>query len=400
MKVLQINARVDRGSVARITKGIHQELIKEKYSGKIAYGRGTVSGLKKNDTIKIGTNFECERHALLSRITDKTGFYSKKGTIHFIKEIDYYKPDIIHMHGNYGYYINIKFLFEYLSNLRIPVIITLHSCWDFTGHCCYFDYVKCEKWKKSCHNCPQKKEYPKSYFLDSSSWNYKNKKRLLNSISNMTLVAPSYWMAQTVRESFLSSFPVKVIHNGIDLEKFKSKRNKYFKNKYLCEGKSVLLGVANNWEKRKGLDTFIRLSKELPAGFQIILVGLTKEQRKRLPNNIIGLTQTDSIDELVELYSNASVFLNPTLEDNFPTTNLEALACGTPVITYNTGGSSECLNKDCGKVIDRGDYQSLKQCIITHDYPNNRMACIKQSKKFNQEEKFKKYLDLYRSLIL
>ena len=351
MKVFQINSVCGVGSTGRIVCDIKQTLEANSDKCQIAYGRGYYDD---SDCIKIESDLVFKAHVFFSRITDRQGFFSTSATKRLVRSIEHFNPDIIHLHNLHGYYLDIRVLFEFLKKYGKPVVWTLHDCWAFTGHCAYFSFAKCDKWKTGCGQCPQKTAYPASFLLDDSKKSYAEKKRLFTGVKNLNIVTPSNWLNNLVKESFLGEFPVYTINNGIDLSVF-NPVDSNFKEKNNLRGKKIVLGIANIWEKRKGLDDFITLSKMLPDDFKIVLVGLTEKQIAALPSNIMGITRTSNISELVELYSVADVFVNPTMEDNFPTVNIEAIACGTPVITYNTGGSGEMLNEKCGVVVEAGD---------------------------------------------
>ena len=393
MKVLQINSVCGYGSTGKISYDLCKVLESNGHECVVAYGRGNAP--KDIKSIKIGTNKDVKVHGVASRITDKHGLYSKNATKRFIKQIQKYDPDIIHLHNIHGYYINVELLFDYLYKADKKVIWTLHDCWAFTGHCSYFDYVGCDRWKEECHNCPQKYRYHKSLFFDNSRRNYQMKKQLFTSVKNMTIVTPSNWLANLVKQSFLSKYPVKVIYNGINLDVFKPTPSD-FRKKYNLENKFIVLGVASVWEERKGLNDFIQLSKVLSERYRVVLVGLSKKQKDSLPENVVGITRTSNATELAQIYTAANVFVNTTYEDNFPTTNIEALACGIPIITYDTGGSVESANDSCGIIVEKGNIQMLAKKVM--DFDSNYFIsknCIERAKLFDKECRFLEYLYLY-----
>lgn len=398
MKILQINSVCGVGSTGRIATSINEILQAKGHKGYIAYGRGTAK--KVDNILKIGNKLDNYLHVAKTRILDLHGYGSKSSTKQFIQKIEEINPDIIHLHNLHGYYINIEVLFNYLKKRNKPVIWTLHDCWAFTGHCVHFEYANCDMWKTGCNSCPQKKEYPTSILADNSELNYKKKKELFTSLENMTLVTPSDWLRNLVQQSFLKKYPVRTINNGIDIKIFKPTESN-FRERYKIDNRFIILGVAR-WDKRKGLDYFVRLSKKLNDNYQIVIVGLTDKQRKNLPGNIIGITQTNDVQELVEIYSAANVFVNTTLEDNFPTTNLEAMGCGTPVITFETGGSVESIDESTGFIVEQGNIEKLVDIIMNIKNSNReyRDACIQRVKDYYiSENKYKEYINLYENLV-
>lgn len=400
-KLLQINSVVNTGSTGRIAEEIGQTAIEAGWESYIAFGRNerpSASAL-----IKVGTERDIKIHGLQTRLFDRHGLGSRRATKELIRKIEKIEPNVIHLHNIHGYYINIEVLFQYLRIADLPVVWTFHDCWPITGHCSYFTFVGCDKWKTNCYSCPKKKEYPSSWFLDRSSKNHVLKKELFTSLPNLTLVPVSQWLSGILDESFLQDYPIRVIHNGINTDIFKPSATANFRVKYQLENKFILLGVANIWDRRKGLDDFIELSKLLNSDFQIVLVGLTQKQIEQLPENIIGIERTESVEELAEIYAESDVFLNPTYEDNFPTTNLESLACGTPVVTYRTGGSPEAIDESTGIVVERGDINGLVEAIqmIKRNGKQSYMdACVNRSHRlYKKEDRYREYLELYESLL-
>ena len=396
MKVVQINTTVNTGSTGRITEEIGEKIMEAGHESYIAYGKKR-SNPSKSKLIKIGSVSDRYIHAGLTRLFDLHGFGSKGSTEKLIDRLYKIDPDVIGLHNLHGYYINIEILFNYLKEVQKPVVWTLFDCWAFTGHCTYFDSIGCERWIDGCYSCPKKTRYPASYGLDNSKLNYKRKKELFTGLNNLTIVAHSHWLAGLVKRSFLKEYPVKVIRSGIDLDNFSIKNEK----PQVLNGitKKIVLGVASTWSDRKGLSDFIELDRSLNNDFQIVLIGIDKNLKKILPADIISVPRTESVHELAEFYSAADVFVNPTTADNFPTTNLESLACGTPVITYETGGSPEAIDRETGIVIDKNDTSGLTNAVkkITEKEKEfyTTVCRSRALRLFNKNERYKDYLNLF-----
>lgn len=357
MKILQINSVCGLGSTGRIATDIYAALQAKGIESHIMFGRGEARGC--DSAIKISSQLDFYSHALQTRLFDNHGFCSTKATLQAIKALDELKPDIVHLHNIHGYYLNVELLFAYLKQQpKIKIIWTLHDCWPFTGHCAYFDFADCSKWKTQCFSCPQKNTYPASNGLDNSKNNYQRKKAAFTGLKDLTIVTPSQWLADLVKQSYLKDYPVQVVNNGIDLSVFQPRQSE-FRVKHNLVDKFLIMGAASVWSPRKGFDDFIALAKILPDNYHLVMVGLSPDKIKTLPSNIIGIHRTDNPTELAEIYSAADVFFNPTYEDNYPTVNLEAIACCTPVITYNTGGSPESVSTEHGFVVAKGDVSAV-----------------------------------------
>ena len=393
-RLVQINS-VCNGSTGKIMGEIQRTANEYGYETLSIYGRR--KPYKDLNCQNIGSNFSTLLHGGLTYLFNNHGMYSYFNTKKLIKKLRQFNPDIIQLHNIHGYYLNYKVLFKYLKNeFKGKVFWTLHDCWAFTGHCAHFDNIKCHKWKNECHNCPQIHKYPTSWFFDTSKKEYQRKKECFNGVKNLTLITPSIWLKDLVKESFLK-YPVKVINNGIDLKLYKPLHDKLVKEKYhIPNDKKIILGVSSVWHKMKGLDIFMKLPNDIPENMQIVLVGLTKKQIQKLPSNIIGIERTDNQEDLIKLYSVADVFANPTLEDNYPTVNLEAIACGTPVVTYNTGGCIEQIYKNTGFCCNNYDefVDKIKYCIDNNYKKNtfNNKECLN---KLDAKNKYKEYLELY-----
>ena len=394
-KIVQINS-VCNGSTGKIMGEIEAILSKNGYNVTCFYGRR--KPFKDKNCEKICNKFSVFLHGIFTLLFNYHGCYSYFTTKKMIKKLKRINPDIIHLHNIHGYYLNYNLLFKYLKNdFNGKVYWTLHDCWSFTGHCAYFDYIKCNKWKEHCNQCPQLKTYPISLFFDTSYNEYKLKKETFTNVNNLTIITPSKWLKELLKKSYLNKYKIKLINNGINLQVFKPIIDKTIYKKYNIKAdKKIILGVASPWSKRKGFDDFLKLSKIISNNYQIVLVGLTNKQLNILPENIIGISRTDNQKELVKIYSIADVFVNPTLEDNYPTVNLEAIACGTPIVTYNTGGCKEQVFNNTGFVCNNFDELLLKiNYCLENDYKKNIFDNSKCLDKLNSDFKYNEYLKLY-----
>ena len=394
--LLQINVTANWGSTGKIAEQIGLCAMKHGWESYIAYGRWC--NPSNSHLIKVGNKLDMYMHYAEQRIRDNEGLCSRGATKRLIKIISEIRPDVVQLHNIHDHYLNYRLLFEYLNKTEIKVVWTLHDCWAFTGHCFHFVTKNCDKWKNGCFECPLKNEYPRT-FLDRSKEHWLLKKELLTRCKNLTIVPVSDWLANFVKESFLKEKRIHVIKNGVDLNIFKpstslniSKTNSKFK----------ILAVSSVWNPDKGELDIYKLREMLSEDkFEITMVGLSVDQYKKLPKGIIGIQRTQNLQELVKLYSDANVLINPTYADTFPTVNLEALACGTPVITYRTGGSPEAIDEKTGVVIEQGDVNGLVEAIYRMKEKTLSSAdCRKRAEEcFDKDKCFEKYVELYEKLI-
>ena len=368
-------------------------LLKKGDEPAVAFGRK--QGLNEIRSYKIGDISSTLFHVLMTRVFDMHGLFSKKATRGLLDYIDDFKPDIVHLHNLHGYYLNLKLLFEYIAKKQIKVVWTLHDCWALTGHCSHFEYVQCDKWQNECYKCPQKSEYPKCFLFDISKKNYIFKKVLFTLPKDMIIITPSEWLKKIVKKSYLSKYEVKTINTGIDLKMFK-KTDSDFKTVLGLKDKKVVLGVASPFTYKKGLNDFIKLSTLIDKRYKIVLAGLSEKQINKLPKNILGLKRMENAKEMAKLYSMSDIFLNPTKEDTFPTTILEALACGTPVITYDVGGCSEAVDNECGLLVKSNNIDGLLDAIKKVEKNSlSESDCINKAKDYNKEKQVLKTYDVY-----
>lgn len=399
MKIAQINM-THNGSTGKIMFQIAEHARANGHSVKtfspIVFSRFHV---QKFDPIPEhffwGSRIEAALHYYIGSLSGNNGRLSFHGTKVLLNQLDEFQPDIIHLHNLHYFCINLPTLFRYIKKNRIRVVWTLHDCWSFTGHCPHFILSGCEKWKTGCHHCKSYRAYPKSH-VDDSRRMYKFKKKWFTGIDNLILVTPSQWLADLTRHSFLKEYTVKVINNGINCSVF-SPRESDFRERYKCEEKKIILGVAFDWSNKKGLNVFESMAECLSDDYQIVLVGTNSTIDKNLPTNIISIHRTENQSKLADIYSAADVFVNPTREDTFPTVNMEALACGTPVITFRTGGSPEIVDDSCGCVVDNKNEMIEAIIRICNENPYSKEACVARGRTFDMDNTIEEYIKLYEN---
>ena len=402
MRVVQINGGA-KGSTGKIMMGIAEVARAQGHEVMCASPITTTNRNAGEDCgyYRIGTFNSRRVNVALARITGFNGCFAWFETYKLLKKIDEFKPDIIHLHNLHDSYINLPMLFSYIKKHNVPTVWTLHDCWAFTGQCPHFTMVKCDKWKAGCYGCPQYKEYPASLY-DNTKKMWQLKKKWFTGVKNMTIVTPSEWLAGLARESYLKQYPIEVINNGIDLNVFKPTHSNFRKQYGIPGDKYIVLGVSFAWGYRKGLDCFVEMAEKLGEQYQIVLVGTDDEIDKNLPHNIISIHRTQNQKELAEIYSAADVFVMPTREENYPTVNMEAIACGTPVVTFDTGGSPEMLDDKTGIVVEANDIEATKKAIkdiCEKKRCNDEEYIVAYSKNFDMKKRFAEYIELYANVL-
>lgn len=395
-KLLQINITANWGSTGKIAESIGIAAMNAGWESYIAYGRWCSPS--KSHLIKIGGKLDMYFHFAEQCFRDNEGLCSRGASRKLIKKIEEIKPDVVQLHNIHDHYLNYRILFEYLNQADIKVVWTFHDCWAFTGHCFHFVTKNCMKWQTGCHDCPLRNEYPKTV-LDRSKEHYELKKRLFGGNKNLTIAPCSDWMAGFVKQSFLKDKRLEVIKNGVDLKVFRPVDND---NPNESHNFSIL-AVSSVWNEDKGLSDIYKLRGLLSSDYNITIIGLAEKQLGALPKGVTGIQRTQNVQELVRLYSDANVLINPTYADTFPTVNLEALACGTPVVTYRTGGSPEAIDENTGFVVEQGDSEAMAKAIMAicdGDRNQYRTACRKRAEEcFDKDKCFEKYIRLYEELL-
>ena len=393
-KILAINLG-NFGSTGGIMSDVCNIAEENGYIAYKAYPSNPQNKPKENRDIIIANDLLLRVSKSLSYKTGYNGCFSFISTILFLRKVRSINPDIIHLHNLHNSYINLFLLFAYLKKYKPKVIWTLHDCWAFTGGCPHFTMIGCERWKTGCGDCPQLNAYP-AVRKDRTTVLWKLKKKWFNGVDDLTIVTPSYWLSKQVERSFLKDYSRCVIYNGIDLDSFKP-THVDLRGRYNIKSKYIITGVAFDWSDKKGLDVFIKLSADLGKDFTIILVGTSMLIDKKLPSNIVSIHKTRNKKQMAAIYTESDLFVNPTKEEVLGLVNLEALACGTPVVMYDTGGCSETITKDTGVSIKYNDYNELLREIrrVCEEKTFNAEDCIKWAQKWDKKKWYKTYLKLF-----
>lgn len=399
MRVFQLNTYCGVKSTGRIALEIARLVEADGGACQIGYGVPGIPPEARPYACRIGWPWERKLHGTMRKLADAEGYGSVLGTMGLVREMERFAPDIVHLHNLHGCYLNLPLLFQALRRMNRPVLWTLHDCWPFTGHCAYFDHCGCERWRSGCHDCPQQRAYPVCIGLDGSRRNYRMKKRVFTQLERLTFAAPCEWMAGPLRDSFLGRYPVRVIPNGVNRETFRPTPGDV-RARYGLGDARVVLAVASEWDERKGLRYLTQAARKLGEEYRFVVIGLDEAQINALPGGMLGLTRTRDAAELAAWYTAADCLANPTLEDNMPMVNLEALACGTPVAVFRTGGCPEAVDESCGRVVDKGDVEGLCGAIagLCREKAALMPACLRRAERFDAQNTFRAYLSLYEEL--
>lgn len=389
MRVYLISANWGHGGPGGVAGDLYYTLSKLGNECRFACARGEVPD--NVNSYRIGKKRDVYIHALTARILDKAGFMSTKATQGMINDIIQFNPDIISIQNPLGYSMNIELLLDFIRKSKIVTFWTLHDCWAFTGHCIT---GVCERLDKGCGHCIHKKDFPKSYVIDNSKNNLLRKIKSFSNISTLRLITPSQWLADLIKKTYLNQYPVYVINNGIDLDVFKPIASD-LREQWGLTNKKVLLCVAGVWTRTKGSNYIYRIIEKLDDSYIVVMIGKNNDAELKNNQRIIHVPKTEDRNELAKWYTTADIFLNPTMGDNFPTVNLEALACGTPIVTFDTGGSKESVG-NCGRVVAQGDVDSMVTEIIScFNEHISKDKCLERAKKYDKSARYGDYVSLF-----
>ena len=403
MRVVQINVACQYGSTGVIVVEIAEYLKQHGHEVYIAYGQGMTD---YPDSYRIGTPLENRLHGILNtRIWGEEGTGTIRGTKRFIDWLNQIKPDIIHIHNLHSNYLNYKLFFPYLAKKKIPVVWTFMDCWPFTGKCSHFTEIKCEKWKKECHHCPQlRSSGPISWFFDKTQKLYHEKQQWFKMLQYLDIIAISEWQKEEVLKSMACHHPVHMIYLWIDTKKFYEIHDKYVYKRYgLSPQKKILLSVSAQWSNQTTrLNDAIRLAKILPEDYQLVIVG-KKTTKQILPVNLIHIDYIAGSEELSKLYSCALAYVNFSVEDTFGKVMAESQLCGTPAIVFDSTACSEVAG-DAGYAVPPHDVEAMLERVLEIEHNGREyysQRCIEHVKKnFDYNVNVGKYLEIYQHALI
>ena len=408
-RLLQINPVLRTNtSTGRIVQEIGEVAMAHGWESYVAYSAGRDGDIAcRSQKIPVGGKADVAFHGLLTRLCDAHGLGSAAATRRLVREIERLAPDVIHLHNLHGYFLNYKILFEYLARCNTPVVWTVHDCWLYTGHCYYYSAVGCDRWQSHCHTCPQRRRFPASWFIDRSRRNFEDKRAAFTAMpaDRLTIVPVSEWLWGEMARSFMGGYRYEVIPNGIDTEAFCPRdeaARRAVRDKYALGDRCVILAVASIWSPEKGLDDLIRMANMLRPDEVLVVVGADRKTAAKLPSQAVPVARTANVAELSELYATAAALVNPTWQDNYPTVNMEAIASGTPVVTYRTGGSVEAVTDGTGYVVPQGDVAGMLEQVrrIAAAGPGAFSDTCRQYAlaHFRKQDRYEAYIRLYESI--
>lgn len=397
MKIVQINAVYGFGSTGIIVKDIQSACEAEEIECLVVYvqGRGPVK-----NTYKIGNYLSNKLHALFARISGKQGYFSYISTWKLLRFLDKYKPDVLHLHNLHSCYINLPMLLKYASRHNIPVVVTLHDCWFYTGGCSHYTSVGCDKWLHKCGKCPLRYSESQSLLWDGSSQILSDRYKLFGNISKLAAVGVSQWITDEAKKTVFKNATCIAIRNGVDVDFFRPTESD-FRKRYKLENKFIILAPANKWFLPINKETLEYVTSQLSDDMVIVFFG-SGTPSIPLTSKMLNIGFISSREEIRDLYSAGDVLVNCTREESLSLLNVEVQACGTPVITYANTGVKETVDGICGFAVENGNPQVLVKHINTikengkQAYSEKCIEWVKHS--FDKYKNYSLYVNLYKSL--
>lgn len=358
MRIAYIDVNCKNSSTGKIVYDLYTQSREDGHEAAICYGRGPV--VEGDQIYKFGLDWETRFHALMTRLTGWTGCFSPFSTRRLIRFLDNFCPDVVHIHELHAYFVNLKPLLRYLAEQHIPVVQTLHCEFTYTGKCGHA--YECENWKHQCGNCPHLRDYPMTLWFDHTAAMQEEKKRLFSALGKLVITAPSGWLAERARKSFLGDREIQVVHNGIDTAgMFHPQPCEHLREKYHIgpEEKVVLAVAPDLMSQRKGGRWVLRLAQAMAQEpIRFVLVGVS-DLSEIFPANVTAVGLIRDQRELAAHYSLADCFVICSERETFSMTCAESLCCGTPVAGFCSGAPETVFLPPTAGFVPYGDLEAL-----------------------------------------
>ncbi len=400
MRILQINPIVGYSSTGRTTSELDRYFWEHGHEDYVA----CFSGYDVRKMYQIGNSLDRKCHALLNRLTGYEASFSYFPTRHLISYIRELLPDVVKLGVAHSNYLNVFKLLHFLGTEDIPTVVVLNDCWYFTGKCMHYTTNQCFKWKTGCGKCPHLSNGLPTLFFDRTARMLEKKRKAFQEVPRLAVIGVSDWLVNEARQSILKDATIlRRIYNWVDLKQFypHDDQPETLIDAHL-EGKKVVLGVASSWKSGKGLENFLQLAHDVDEDTYIVLVG-GMPQDIEFPLNVVHIPETRNIKELARLYSRADVFVTFSLEETFGKVSAEALACGTPVVCFDSTASPEIVGEKGGRVVPAGNYAAVREAvkdILTQGKGTYSEECVQQTRQnFCYETNAQEYLKLFEELV-
>ncbi len=407
MRVAHVNAVTGAGSTGRMVAELQATLPE---FGVDSLACVSASSAGASEAYVVNSRLDQASHALWSRLDGRQGLHSKRATVRLTEFLERAAPDVVHLHNLHNNFVHLPVLLTFLARHDVATVLTLHDAWGYTGKCTHYTVAGCSKWLHGCGGCPQLRADNPSWFLDRTAQLWRLKRELYAAIPRLAVVGVSDWITAEARRSILAgASSITRIYNWVDLSVFSAQAPPGTPGEPPPRGRveagappvRTVLSVATNWSDTKGLPALAALADALADEARILLVG-DVPQRTVLPGNVERVGHVGSPHRLAELYRRACVLANFSLEESFGLVAAESIACGTPVVCFDSTANPELVAGGCGIAVPAGDVGGMITAVrrVLRDGPDHyRDRCTRTAReRFARHDRIGDYANLYRWL--
>lgn len=402
MKVLTVNCVYKSGSTGKIIDDIAAHLI-GKCEFLFCYEYGEKS---KNDSCyQIAGKYEYLFNYVFARITGikySTGYFSTWRLLCYIKKKS---PDVVHLHCPNTNSVNIPWLLRSLKKRNIPIVVTNHAEFYYTGNCAYA--LNCEKFKTGCGNCNYLFDPHRKYWFDRTAYEWKRMKKAFENNRKIKLVAVSPWSLERMKMSPITkNVDSLVIRNGINTNDiFYPRKSELRSQLKIGEEQKVILHVTSGFSDKdislKGGKYVIEIARRFPQYLIIIVGSVLACDLENIPSNIKFLGEICNQDTLAEYYSMADLSLVTSQRETYGMVCAESLSCGTPIVGFMAGGTESIALSKYSEFVEFGNIAVLQNVIVEWIDKKEQLtenmrkeACVEYSADIMAEEYYKVYKEL------